>query len=236
MSIKGRITLLGFQLIVLSIATFLVTDGIATNQVWYFSGLLAIIINPILLEPWYPKTYDTLANGIRGFLLTLVVEPVLAPFGWGFVRFFLGLLIIISIIQLIYNAKKEQNEYVRLKALFPLFKLGTASIIYSIIFWLAVIETYPTTENNFWILGACWGLLSISRYINWEIYFLDVADRPTPITPLGIIGPGTLIVTSRNLHPVGTRVIIHSGSIKDKGLIVKRINRTNDTWVFDCQL
>ncbi|GAA4281966.1 ATP-binding protein [Gaetbulibacter aestuarii] len=230
MAIKSRIILLGFQLFVLSVATYLVIGKIATNEVWYFSGLLAIIINPILLEPWYPKTYDTLGNSIIGFLLTLVVTPTVAPIGWTVLQAFLAILVLVSIVQIIHNAKKEKDEYSRIKALFPLFKLGTASIIYSTIFWLAVIEAYPTSDNKFWILGICWGILSVSRYINWEVYFFDVTNRPTPITPLGIIGPSTLIVTSRSLQPIGTRINVLTGSIKTKGIITKRINRTDDTW------
>lgn len=230
MSIKGRIILLGFQLLILSIATYMVLGKVASNEVWYFSGLLAIIINPILLEPWYPRTYDTLGNGIIGILLTLVMIPTNIPIGWIVIRFFLAILILVSIIQVVYNIKREKEEFVRIKALFPLFKLGKASIIYSLIFWVAVIDSYSTTENKFWILGICWGLLSISRYINWEVYFSDITNRPTPITPVGIIGPATLIVTSRSIHPIGTRIKLVTGNIKTKGVITKRINRTDDTW------
>ncbi len=230
MSILGRIILLIIQLVVLSIATFLVTGNIATDELWFFSGILAIVINPILFEPWYPKTYDTLGNGIIGLLLTLVATSKIAFAGWVFARFFLGILVLISIIQIIFNAKKENNESAKIRALFPLFKLGRASIIYSIIFWLSVIESYPTTDKDFWILAICWGILSITRYINWENYFIDISRTPIPITPLGIIGPSTIDVTSRFLNEPGTRIMVVTGGIKTPGVITKRIYRTNDTW------
>lgn len=230
MNIKSRIILLVVQLATLSVATYLVTNKIAVNEIWYFSGLLAIVINPLLLEPWYPKSYDTLANGLIAFILTLVIEPKIAVVGWTVLRVFLVILIIVSIAQLVYNAKKEKDSISKLRALFPLFKIGKAVIIYSLVFWLAVIEKYQTTQNEFWILGLCWSLLTFSRYINWENYFLEISDKPLPIYPLAIIGPSTLIVSSRNLRPVGTRIIVSTGMVKTKGIITKRINRPDDTW------
>lgn len=230
MTIKSRIILLGIQLLILSLATLYVTGKLAVNEIWYFSGLLAIIINPLLLEPWYPKSYDTLANSIIAVLLSLVITSNIAIVGWTFLRIFLGLLIFISIIQLIHNSKKEKEDNVRLKALFPLFKLGKATIIYSLVFWLAVIELYQTTDNNFWILGGCWALLTFTRFINWEDYFLAITDKPVPVSPIGIIGPSNLIITSKSLNNVGTRVIICSGNLKEKGIIVKKIYRTDDVW------
>ncbi|PSL01229.1 ATP-binding protein [Cecembia rubra] len=230
MSIKFRIILLALQVLILSFATYLVTGQFAVNEVWYFSGLLAIVINPLLLEPWYPKSYDTLANSIIAILLCFVVSPNVAIVGWTFLKVFLAILIITSIIQLVYNAKKEKEDNIRLKALFPLFKLGKATVIYSLVFWLSVIELYPTINNNFWILGGCWALLTFTRFINWEEYFLDITDKPTPVSPIGIIGPSNLLVTSRSLQKVGTKVKVVSGSLVEKGIIVKRIHRTDDVW------
>src|SRR5690606_20356099 len=97
MSIKFRIILLALQVLILSFATYLVTGQFAVNEVWYFSGLLAIVINPLLLEPWYPKSYDTLANSIIAILLCFVVSPNVAIVGWTFLKVCLAILIITSI-------------------------------------------------------------------------------------------------------------------------------------------
>jgi len=230
MTIKSRIILLAFQIVILTITTFLVTDKIAINEIWYFSGLLAIVINPLLLEPWYPKTYDTLANSIIALILTYVVNVNTAIIGWNVLRVFLILLLILSVFRLIYNSKKDRTKGAKINATFPLFKLGKAVIIYSVVFWLAVIELYPPSDNKFWILAICWTILSISRYINWELFFLELSDKPTPILPIGIIGPSTLIVTSKNLLNPGTNINVVTGKIKVKGYITKKINRTDDTW------
>jgi hypothetical protein len=230
MTIKSRIILLIVQLALLLGATFLVSQKFAVNEIWFFSGLLAIVINPILLEPWYPKSYDTLGNSIIALILCFIVEPNIASIGWVFLKVFLSILIAVAILQLVYNATKEKDNNLKLKTIFPLFTIGKASIIYSLVFWLAVIESFPNIDNNFWILAACWALLTFTRLINWEQYFLEVTDKPVPVSPIGIIGPSTLLVTSRSIAEVGTPIKIITGSISVKGTIVKKINRTDDTW------
>ena len=230
MTIKSRIILLAIQLLILTIATYFVTGSMAVNEIWYFSGLLAVVINPLLLEPWYPKAYDTLSNSIIALLLTFVVKPNIAIVGWIFLKVFLVLLIIVSLLQLVYNSKREKDEKIKLRAFFPLFKLGKAVTIYSLVFWLSVIELYQTTNNNFWILASCWGILTVTRFINWEQYFIDINDKPSPIIPIGIIGPSNLLVSAKSLTKVGTKVNIVYGSISAKGIVVKRINRTDDIW------
>lgn len=229
MTIKARIILLVFQLIVLLGCTYWVTSQVAVNEIWFFSGLLAIVINPILLEPWYPKSYDTLSNSIIALLLCFVVTPNVAIVGWTVAKIFLICLIVVSLFKLAHqNQSNESNK--KLYAFFPLFKIGTAVIIYSIVFWLSVLELYMPTTPSFWVLAICWSTLTFTRFINWELYFLEISDKPLPIYPLGMIGPSTLLITTRKLDAVGTRVNVSTASCESKGTIVKRINRTDDIY------
>nr|WP_294930123.1 DUF87 domain-containing protein [uncultured Flavobacterium sp.] len=229
MTLKARIILLIFQLLVLLACTYFVTGQVAVNEIWFFSGLLAIVINPILLEPWYPKSYDTLSNSIIALLLCFVVTANIAKVGWIVLKVFLICLIIVSILKLAYQNENNETSK-KLYAFFPLFKIGTAVVIYSLVFWLSVLELYLPTNSNFWILAICWSVLTFTRFINWELYFLELTDKPLPIYPLGIIGPSTLLVTTRKLNAVGTRVTVSTASCESQGTIVKRINRTDDIY------
>jgi hypothetical protein len=52
-TIRWRLGILTVQLVVLVIATLNVTGSLLVTETWFMAGLLAVVINPQLLEPWY---------------------------------------------------------------------------------------------------------------------------------------------------------------------------------------
>ena len=101
MGIRWRLSALFIQLVILFITTKVVAGSLFTNEVWFFAGLLAVIINPQLLEPYYPKPGDVVANSIIFVVLYFVTESEIARPGWQIstvVIFIFGILALIGLL------------------------------------------------------------------------------------------------------------------------------------------
>jgi len=89
MQIRWRLAILFVQLILLTIGTYAVTKEIISTQTWYLAGLLAVIINPQLLEPFYPRPGDVIANSILCIALLVTTTHVVAKTAWDVFFFIL---------------------------------------------------------------------------------------------------------------------------------------------------
>ena len=74
MSIRWRLAVLAVQIVILGLGTWIATGEAYSGALWFVAGLLAVIINPQLLEPFYPRGVDVLANSIIGIFMVLIVE------------------------------------------------------------------------------------------------------------------------------------------------------------------
>src|SRR5438067_1547173 len=83
MAIKWRLTVVALQLMVLLAATYLVTGHPAINETWFVAGLLAVVVNPSLLEPFYPRPADVIANAIAFVFLYVFTTKGIAATGWN---------------------------------------------------------------------------------------------------------------------------------------------------------
>ena len=231
MNIKSRILVLLLQLIILVVVTVLVTGKPVVNYVWYFSGLLAIIINPSLLEPWYPRPQDVLANTIIGLFLTFATDKAKTLTGWYILQIFLIFFFIITLILILSSLRKEDQPKSRLlNAAKSISRLANASTIYSVIFWLSIMEIYDLTSQNFWTLGGAWALMMILGKINWQALTNIKTKKSVAVTPLTMIGPSYLLVSSTYLPKVGTRLSISGAKKSVTGLLVNSISRADDVW------
>ena len=231
MNIKSENLVLLLQLIILVLVTVLVTGKPVVNYVWYFSGLLAIIINPSLLEPWYPRPQDVLANTIIGLFLTFATDKAKTLTGWYILQIFLIVFFIITLILILSSLRKEdQPKSKLLNAAKSISRLANASTIYSVIFWLSIMEIYEPTSQNFWKLGGAWALMMILGKINWQALISIKTTKSVAVTPLTMIGPSYLLVSSTYLPKVGTRLSIRGAKKSATGLLVNSISRADDVW------
>lgn len=231
MKIKSRIIILFLQLSILVIATIIVTEKPVVNEIWFFSGLLAIIINPMLLEPWYPKPQDVLANAIIGLFLTFVSSKEKTQDGWIIVQILLILFFIITLILILSSYGKEEQPKTRfISAAKSISRIANAATIYSTIFWLSILELYPTTDRNFWLLGGSWVALMIIGKINWQTFFQVLSNNPVAVTPITMIGPSFILVSGQSLPKTGTFLKITTDKRSTTGILVNSITRQDDEW------
>ena len=69
MNVRWRLGVLFAQLALLIVGTYLATGSLYSTEVWFLAGLLAVVVNPQLLEPFYHRPGDVVANSIIGLFL-----------------------------------------------------------------------------------------------------------------------------------------------------------------------
>lgn len=232
MNLRSRIIVLLVQLVILVAATFVITGKPVVNEIWYFSGLLAIIINPSLLEPWYPKPQDVLANTTIGLFLTFIAEKTFTREGWTILQVFLLIFFFITLILILSSFRKEEQPKSKiLNSAKSLSRIANASTIYSAVFWLSILEVYRIQDKYFWILSGAWTVMMIVGKINWQTLLLITSQKKaTSAIPLTMIGPSFILVSSPYLPKNGTRLSIQAGKLTTNGQLVNKISRLDDDW------
>lgn len=231
MRIKWRLAILFLQISLLSGVTWYVTNEPYTGATWYVAGIFAVLINPQLLEPYYPKPADVIGNSTIALLLFLTSDKGVATPGWNILALLLLLSLILALIALIFGAGKKGGSIRPIvKAVSALSREANSVRIYSSIFILSLIDSYSFQSKYFWILVGTWVGLCLIGSVNWQRIWGLVHGSSKETTVEGMIGPSTLLVSSDELPSVGNQVKIHSGSNTIPGTVISRIKRANDVW------
>ena len=232
MNVRWRLGILGLQLAVLLAATYLVTGRLVATETWFLAGLLAIVINPQLLEPWYSRPQDVLANALLAAFLIWTATKGPAEPGWLLLGGFVTLAGIAALMALALGAGKTEGPGAMVgRASAGISRVASAAVIYSGVFWLAAVDYRPQLGSEFWTLGGAWAVLMLLGRVNWQMAWSTITGAPLPCTPEGMIGPATLLVSSVSLPPPGSRVEL-SGTrgTSARGTVLTRIRRANDVW------
>lgn len=229
MRARWRLGLILIEVAILEIGTYLAVEELLPPEVWFASGLLAVVINPILLEPFYPRPYDVIANSLIGLVLFSWSPRLVAAPGWYALVAFLAVASLLAIVALMFGAAKDRPPTIA-RAARSLSSYATSRVIYSAIFWLSLLEQFPVPSGTFWTLGVTWSLVFLIGSVNWEHLWASVSRGPAPGRVEGLLGPATLLVTAADLPPPGSAVSLESRGMATEGIIVTRIRRLRDTW------
>jgi hypothetical protein len=230
-SIRWRLGLLLFQVVLLVLLSLFVTGQAVVNSRWYLAGLLAIVVNPALLEPWYSRPQDVLVNSLIGLGLVVTADPApeTTP-GWRILMGVLILLGVLALLALALGAGRDEGPGVGIaRAAYALSRQGTSVAIYSAVFWLSAYDFAGELNSEFWKLAGGWLLLVAVGRTNWQAAWASVSGQAMPGSPQGMIGPSILLVAGSQLPVAGTRVQI-VGSDNTTGTVVTRIQRASDAW------
>ena len=231
MTIKWRLLLLFVQLFILISFTWIVTDKIYSTETWFFAGLLAVIINPQLLEPFYPKPADIIGNSIIFVFLYLTAPKTTALLGWNILLFLIVFFFILAIVSISFGSNKIKSRLANIgRVTNNVSQIASAKLIYSAVFVLSLIDYYPTLKNDFWLLILSWIIIVIIGRINWQFIFSTILDKEIPSKVEGMIGPNLLLVSSQYLPNPGTSIKLIANSIEHKGIVLNRVKRVNDIW------
>ena len=228
MKLKWRLITLALQVAVLVFCTNFVTGSFVVSNTWFFAGLLAVAINSQLLEPYYPRPGDVIANTCIFLLLYNVTNFEITTFGWLFAVWFFSITGILAVVSIALATSKIFTGVA--KAARTVSMLANAQVIYSVVFFLSIIESYPTLDSNFWVLASGWAVLIVIGRINWQhIWSVATSSEDWAIVE-GMTGPSVLYLTAPSLPKPGESIKLAIGTLESNAIILKRIVRKNDVW------
>ncbi len=231
MTIKWRLSLFFIQIFVLLLFTYLLTNKLYSSQTWFLAGLLAVIINPQLLEPFYPRPADIIGNSIIFVFLYLTATKTTSLLGWNILLVLIIISFVLAIISIVFGSPKIKNNFSNIaRATNNISQIATAKYIYSSVFLLSVIDSYPKLGKEFWLLVLSWTIIIILGKINWQNIFSTLHDKDIPSKVEGMIGPNLLLISSQNIPIPGKAINILANSKEYKGIVINRVKRLNDIW------
>lgn len=231
MKIRYRLLILVIQFAILFGFTFWATGVFFSSENWFFAGLLAIVINPQLLEPFYPKPADIVGNCLITLLLCLVSIKTILYTGWIIYIWLLIIVILLAVISMVFGSQKQQSKLSNIAQASKIFSSeATAIRVYSIAFWFLLIEKYRFSDSKFWIIGSAWFLIVIITVIDWKRIFTTLNSFTGNVTVEGMVSPSILLVSSSNIPMPGKLVSIKTNTSSLQGVVVSRIRRLDDVW------
>lgn len=241
MPIRWRISILGIQLLILGVATYFVTGKLYTSETWFLAGLLAVAINPQLLEPYYSRPADVIGNSLVFLFIFLTTQKTLTSSGWNILAAIVGFFSLLALVAVIAGAGRKEGHFVRVaRSARNVSQVASSRLIYSGVFFLSLLEFDHVLSPNFWILCLAWVAIVGLGKINWQSVLLTALGQKTVANAESMIGPSTILVSAPDIPSPGTRVIVRSSHAETRGIVISRVRRLGDVWgqihVDDCQV
>lgn len=229
--VQWRLGVLSVQLVALVAFTRLILGTIPVGETWFVAGLLAIVINRQLLEPYYPRPGDVVANSAVGITIWLTADRSRLHPGWT--ALFVGLLVAgcLGLLALAGAGRGRSGPTVRVaRAAQQIAQRATAQVIYSAVFLVSLLNYRDPVTRDFWQLSALWFVLVSVGAINWQRAWSSVHATGQPAVVEGLIGPARLLVSAPEAPQVGHEVEVRGSRTTARGVVTARIRRKNDVW------
>lgn len=231
MTVRWRLAVLAVQLVALGLGTYLVERSPFSGGTWFLAGLLAVAINPQLLEPYYSRPGDVLANSVLALGLYAGTTRSVLPGVWDAFAVALIFFGFLSLAALGLGAGRTEGRLAGLgKTATIISRVATSRIIYSIIFFLALVEDFPLGSNEFRNLAITWALIVVLGRVNWQAAWSSAAGGPAYVTVEGLAGPSTLFVVGADIPEPGSGVTLRGSKVVTEATVVTRIRRARDEW------
>lgn len=231
MNIRWRLSVVAIQLGILLIATSLAIETPYTGATWFTAGLLSVVISSQILEPFYPRPADVIGNTLICLLLYATTARTIARPAWTAFLILIILLLVLSVFSSLFGTGKAKGKWTTFARVAKNISTeATAARIYSIVFWLSLIESYPRLEKPFWIMGVAWAILVILGLMDWQRLWETLAGKTKECSIEGSIAPSRVIVSAPDLPSPGSWVTLKTKGFTTNGVVISRIQRMEDVW------
>ncbi len=231
MSVRWRLGVLVLQLATLGIVTAVATGWPYSGETWFIAGLLVAVVNPQLLEPYYPRPADVLANSVLFFVLFLVTDKSVAQPGWNALAVIVVLFFGLASFALWVGAgTAKPNLASAARAARYLSQVASARLLYSAVFFLSLLEFDHTLSSKFWTLAVGWVLITGLGLVNWQSVFMTAVGQAPNTKAEAMIGPSVMLISAPEIPEPGTRVVVRSRFHETEGVVLSRIRRPLDVW------
>lgn len=202
-----------FVILILSILIFLITHCILkrtplpttdTKDIWFYSGLVAMLFSLLFIEPYFTSPKNVLTNSLPLLLVFLAIKNNYANYTiWWCIFSFISLMAIFSIISIVLSEygknKSEQNKinkisnYIKSAVVF----LGQGKILYSIVFISTLILYYSNDKQN--------NIYALIMFIFWFFVIL--------INPKNINNSFSIKKKDKSIDAIGEIFAVQSNKI-----------------------
>lgn len=121
-----------------------ILDSGYDESIWFYSGVLLIIMGQYVTEPFFSTPADTLANSITLFFALMTINNKEKLIGYDIVFYLSIFLIIFSIIAMLCKDKETKFSnvvYIIIK------RVGSSKFLYSIVYLLSSYSYFANEEN-----------------------------------------------------------------------------------------
>lgn len=189
-----RLIVAGIYIVIIVVIYGLLNGGIAdllnqseSTSVWFFSGILLVIMGMYVTEPYFSSPTDTLSNSISLILVLTALKSKQQLRGYWFLLIYAICMFLISITHMIV---KNQNEKAKKISFWLLKNLGRSKVMFSVVY---LVSAFSFFRNNFpmlvaaislWICMVPIGL--IERIINRFFQLIEIVKERDTDSCIGI--------------------------------------------------
>lgn len=126
----------------------IIWSGNIDSSIWFYSGAFMIILGSYIVEPYFTKPSDSIANSIAVLIALLGLSDKINFYGYQFSFYYALTILILSIITI---SLKDANStfWKKIGKSFYWFveNFGTSKCIFSIVYLLAIYSYFSTPEK-----------------------------------------------------------------------------------------
>lgn len=230
MNIRWRLLVLCLQLIVLMVATKLVTGHFGAEAPWFIAGLFAVIVNPQLIEHPYVRQTHVIANVILFLFLYWLGHNSSTQIGWDIAAVVFGIAAVLSIFGITVGQAAPTWAAGLARASRQISQKASGDVVFSIVFFLDLPNHYAINTHPFWGLAFVWLVLLFLGHTDWHRLWVSMSVRDPSCLVESLTGPSVLTVTGSDIPDQGTWVQLRSRSALATGIVLRRIFRKDDAW------
>lgn len=228
MSIRWRLVICGLELIALVLVAYLESGVFLSAKPWFSAGL-ALIVNVLVVEPYFPKPSDVVANTITFLLFATTATFAQTATAWEVGQFTALTFLALAILALV-GGRSTGRVVALANSARAIAQVASARVIYSGMFLLSVLEEHGTLDREFWVLIGGWCVILLLSAINWQSVWAATSGAADFCLAEGMVGPSTLLVSGPAIPSVGTTVVLQAGRKTLVGVVTQRVRRKGDTW------
>ena len=167
---------------------FELVTGSTDESLWFYSGILLIIMGQYVTEPFFSTPADALANSISAILALICINNKKDFSGFWVLFIGVSILAVLSIVTII--VKDKENRFS--KALyFVVSKIGNSKVLFSIIYLLSAYNFFfKTNKNNYliislaiWMCITFWHLAEI--FVGFSSKLFKIIEEKSKVVNIG---------------------------------------------------
>lgn len=140
-------------------------------SIWFHAGLLMLILGMYWIEPYFTKPADVVINGLVVFIAASTLNSPPFPEWWLWVRVYsVGLTVLAFLVVWVGSpALPEYDTSMFKRVLYGiLIRIGKAQVLYTLVFFLALVSFLDLKTFHARLLVAFWGIIIAAKYVDIE--------------------------------------------------------------------